>query len=235
MTDDKPKNEIVSENTDAMEMNDLGEVLNENGEANQEQESSKSEEQAKQTEQKSREASIRERALKQAKSDPNFVLDAVQQNPDAMNAVMQMAAQQLTGGNQQAQVDPQQQEMAQNEMSMLYRTKMAGEAQFGDDWQNKMKNVTSQHDDVIRAVLYSDPNAHETIHKLASNPKKLDELAKLRPEHVLPEIYKIKYASSNAQEMPDFKPIEELRGTGSAKPTESIEDEMARLAKEMRY
>jgi len=226
----KSKNEIVEGNNEAMGMEDLGDNVDAHNESSDTQQSEE------QPEEKSREAVIRERTLKQAKSDPQFVLDAMQQNPDAMNAVMHMAAQQLTGNEQQPfpQVDPQQQAMQQQENALAMKAKMAGEAQFGDDWQEKMKHISPQHDDVLRAVLHSDPNAHETIHKLASNPKKLDELARLRPEHVLPEIYKIKYASASNQQMPDFKPIEELRGSGSAKPTESIEDEMTRLAREMR-
>ncbi len=193
---------------------------------------------------KSSEQAIRERAEKKAREelmkDANFIHQAIVTNPEVAQALMekvqptadmsQQAAQQPE--QQQAQQPDLQQQQAQNQY--LDQVDMAGRHAYGEDWDNKINNASPALQSVVRTALsMNDATPHDTIYKILSSPK-AQEIAKMLPQYQAEEIMKLRYGKDTPKESPEFKPIEELRGTGASSPDTSIADEMKAAASNYR-
>jgi hypothetical protein len=186
---------------------------------------------------KSSEQAIRERAEKKAREelmrDPEFIHQAIVTNPAVAQALMEKV-QPEADMSQQAAQQPEQQSQQPNQMQQqaqhqyLAQVEMAGRHAYGDDWNSKVNDAIK--DPAIVNVLntalgMSDPNPHETVYKILSSPR-LKEITKMLPQYQADEIMSLRFGREEQKDMPQFKPIEKLQGTGMASPDRSISDEM---------
>lgn len=226
-----------------MSDNDLNKPEDKELEANATEEASQHE---SDDDKKSSEQAIRERAEKKARDelmrDPEFIHQAIVTNPDVAQALMEKVQPEAGMGQQNAQQSEQQSQqpnqMQQQQAANQYlaQVDMAGRHAYGEDWGNKIDNAKSipgMANVIQTALSMNDANPHDTLYKILSSPK-AQEIAKMLPQYQAEEIMKLRYGAGDQKESPEFKPIEQLRGTGGTSPDTSISDEMAAAARNYR-